>query len=308
MNANETAVTRERSAKLFAKEISRKSSPNVNKGQSITRNPIPALILAVAVTALAPLPAHAIVLTYSTIFETPAKLYDVDTETGLSSVRSVLTIQDDYFAMDTRPSDGKLFLLGRNGDLYTADPNTGVTNWLGKTEIGDNNAAGLTFDPTTGKLYANRNLGYEFEYGLFEISDIDGSTIASYPFGDFRSLEFNSQGELYARGRFDRQLYQFDTGTFWGTPIGAGIVPGEYSLDPLGDGTFVEERLFSVTHSTPSFLYGNDFATGDALHVADLNGATAGLVYLPVPEPSGQAWSAAALFGAACLGRMRLTP
>lgn len=197
-------------------------------------------------------------------------------------------------------------MIGRDGDLYTADPDTGVTTWLGKTEVGDNRAVGLTFDPTTGKLFANANLGGSS--GLQEISDIDGSTIATYPFGDFRSLEFNLHGELYARGRRDRHLYQIDLSTGIWTQIGTGAVPGERISDPLIDGTFVGDRLYSViTSTTTSFLYENDFLNGDSLHLADLPGRPLGLVHLPVPEPSGFALVTAALF-AAGVSRRRWLP
>ena len=270
----------------------------------MTRKLFLTLSLSVASVFLTPLQSYAVVLTYTNIplRGEPARLYNVDTGTGVVSIRADLTIQDDYFAMDTRPSDGKLFLMGRDGDLYTADPNTGVTTWLGNTEVGDNSAAGLSFDPTTGKLYANRIL----RGPLYEISDIDGSTIATYPFGDFRSLQFNSQGELFARGRQDRHLYQINLDTGIWTKIGMGTVPGNSLDDALVDSTFVGDRLYSILNSnTTSFLYENDFMTGDSVHVADLPGKPLGLVSLPVPEPASLALAISVIMTAITLRRKR---
>lgn len=260
-----------------------------------------------APTAFMPLLSHAEVLTYSVIGES-AKLYDIDTETGVSSVRSELTIQDNIQAMDTRPSDGRLFLIGRDGDLYTADPDTGVMTWLGKTEVvaGLSGPVALAFHPTTEKLYAIRNLG-----GLYEISDIDGSTIASYPFGAFASMDFNSEGELYARGQLDRQLYQIDLDSRTWAPIGTGVVPGERISASIGDGAFVGDRLFTVVNTLdpPFMLYENDFVTGDAHLVANLPSHAVGLVHLPVPEPSSAALAISAVIGAMALRfRPKSTP
>lgn len=70
------------------------------------RRLILALALSFAFTALATQESLAIVLTFTEIpipNSKPARLYDVDTNTGVVSIRAELTIQDDYFAMDTRP-------------------------------------------------------------------------------------------------------------------------------------------------------------------------------------------------------------
>lgn len=113
--------------------------------------------------------------------------------------------------------NGRLYLLEDQGsadDLYTVDPNTGITNFIGAT--GRVSLQGLAASPS-GRLYA-----WDLADGLFTVNPATGTATdvdPTTPGRDMQCLAFDCRGNLF--GCRD-ELYRISTvDGSWGT-VGSG--------------------------------------------------------------------------------------
>jgi hypothetical protein len=229
---------------------------------------------------------------YDSINTGYTSLYSVETETGVSTSLGIITPQHlQITGMTYSPSDHSIYTIGlHNHAIYKIAPNTaaaafvGVVDWPGDPTL---QAVGLSFNPQTGDLYALRNFG-----GIFKISPTDASIISFAPSPDLANFAFNSQGELYARGRSSRLLYLVNPETGSVTQVGDGVIPPDGVITELGDAEFAAgDRLFGIragNNRVAPTLFESDTATGAATMITNLDGGlTAGSVFglVVVPEP-----------------------
>lgn len=211
------------------------------------------------------------------------KLYSFDTETGASTfIADVNNGQIDIQGMSIQPGTGVLYVIARDGGLYTIDYSTNPAQYqfIGMTDVNPSNqAAGLSFNPITGGLYALEVFG-----ATFNISPTDGSTISQSSTADFRAFAFNYQRELYVRGRIDHLLYKLDPNTGQELLVGNGTAP----LNILGGATFDDTgRSYGIVrvNSTLSEIYETDLADGGSTVLGDAIGNSSAITFLPTNNP-----------------------
>ena len=125
----------------------------------------------------------------------PRGLYDLDSTTGISTLRATVGGGERFFTMDTHPTTGVVYGVSvANGSLWTIDINSGATSYVvgtGIDALGD-----IAFDPTTGVLYGlGRN-----SFILYTIDITTGSytNIGTTPSNVRTGLCFSPGGQLYA--------------------------------------------------------------------------------------------------------------
>ncbi|NQU26598.1 MAG: DNRLRE domain-containing protein [Candidatus Nealsonbacteria bacterium] len=239
------------------------------------------------------------VLTYFS--ENSAALYDFNTITGTSTLRTFVEPfidRDALFSLDTRPSDEELFgVLGFGGPgdgLYTIDPNTGNTTFIGAPGA-DHYYTDITFQRTSGILYGGAYKTPGISRHLVEIDPADGSfvEIGELPFTGTGSLAMasNDTGDLYALFKASQSnvttLYSIDPTDASGAAIGTST-----ALFGGQDAVFLDDRLFVTDYarlSDPAANLGTmfevDVSSGVATEVGPLSGGHIGGVFVGDPIP-----------------------
>lgn len=226
--------------------------------------------------------ALAVTLLYSNYNGSP-RLYSFDTDTRVSTfVADINNGQIDISGMSVHPSTGELYVITRNGDLYTIDYSTNPAQYqfIGTTDVEPSNqAVGLSFNPITGELYALENFG-----ATFKISTTDGSTISQSSAADFRAFAFDYQRELYVRGRLDRLLYKLNPDTGQAVLVGNGTAPPNI----LAGATFDDNgRYYGIIrlNVTDSQIYETDLTNGGSTVLANLIDNANAITFLPTNNP-----------------------
>jgi hypothetical protein len=248
--------------------------------------PIKATIIALAGCAI---PLHAANLIY---FEetgsasTPRGLYNFDTSTGLSTLRTAVGGTERFFSMAVRPSDNQAFALsfGTTSSLYKINLNTGAFSLVGSTQTGD--MLGLAVNPFTGQLYGLKN-----QTGLYSINSTTGQATLIGSAGDVnRGLDFSPSGNLFGFSN-GGALYRVNPATGAATPVGGTGAPMPMP-PPAG---IMEDAAFTAagelyTGDFSGNIYRMDPTTGNGVLVGTTGMGTGllGMVADPleVPEPT----------------------
>ncbi len=239
------------------------------------------------------------VLTYFS--ENSVALYDFDTTTRTSMLRTYVEPfinRDALFSLDARPSDEEVFgVLGFGGPgdgLYTIDPDTGNTTFIGAPGA-DNYYTDITFQRTSGILYGGVFRTPGMSRHLVEIDPADGSfvEIGELPFTGTGPLALasNDMGDLYALFKSSQSnvttLYSIDP-----TDASAAAIGTSTAFFGGQDAVFSDGRLFVTDYAQLSDPPGNlgtmfevDVSNGIATEVGILSGGHVGGVFVGVPPP-----------------------
>jgi len=242
---------------------------------------------------------RAAVLTYFS--ENSVALYDFDTITRTSLLRTYVEPfinRDALFSLDTRPSDEEVFgVLGFGGPgdgLYTIDPNTGNTTFIGAPGA-DHYYTDITFQRTSGILYGGVYRTPGMSRHLVEIDPADGSfvEIGELPFTGTGPLALasNDMGDLYALFKSSRSnvttLYSIDP-----TDASAAAIGTSTAFFGSQDAVFLDGRLFVTDYAQLSdppanrgTMFEVDVSSGVATEVGTLSGGHIGGVFVGEPFP-----------------------
>jgi outer membrane protein assembly factor BamB len=214
-------------------------------------------------------------------------LYNFDTDTGLTTLRTSISGYHRFIAMDQRPSDGTVFAVNA-GDLdpsglYTININTGAYSLIGLTGV-SGFINGVAFNPLNGQLFGLRYAGGR----LGELWSINQQTGAATFIGSTGSVDqglvCSPSGQLFG---FDRwgSLYRIDPATAATTPVGGSVILDivDPAFDPSG-------TLYAYNHSGGG-IYTIDTVTGNGTLIAPtpFQFNPLGLIVAPVPEPGAAA-------------------
>ena len=250
-------------------------------------------------------PAYAVVLVY---FDenggsgSPRGLYDFDSDTRVSTLRTTLGGTQRFTAMDVRRSDRELFAVSLDGGLWNIDPDSGDTTLIGDTGLGSLGPTGIAFDPFTDRLLVLENS----TTNLYEVDAVTAaaSLIGTLGSGVDRGLSFSPSGELFAYN-FGPNLYRIDPSAATATLVGG---PTPYSMI-REDSTFTPDGRLFVTDFDGN-IYQTDPLSGLGAFTGNtgLNRGLLGLFsadsLIAVPEPA-TLWLAA--IGLAAIGFIRRT-
>jgi len=212
----------------------------------------------------------------------PRGMYNFDSVTGISTLRTTVGGSERFFGMDVQPSTGRVFVTNVPTipcTLSVIDVDTGAFTLIGP--INNDTIADIAFDPTDGRLYGiNRNSPYRFY-------SIDPGTGASTLIGTSSDaarcgLVFSPSGQLYAFS-IGGILATVDKNTGQATVVGGGPVAGS----PVEDATFTPSgRLFFTMFSGQ--IYEVNPATGQQTLVGNSNAGSGllGLIAAPSSTPS----------------------
>lgn len=205
----------------------------------------------------------------------PRGLYNFDPLAGTSTLRATVPGTQRLFALDVRPSDGKVFATDLDSRLLTIDIDTGQLTDIGATGVSQ--MVGIAFSPIDGTLYGLQHNGL-----LYRVDPHTAAcTFIGLTGGVERGLAFSPAGQLY--GFTDEgHLYQIDPATAAVTPVGGR---GNACAAMAEDAAFLPNgRLFATD------FVGNLFETNPTTGDGTLIGTTgmgAGLLGLIVtPEPT----------------------
>jgi len=246
--------------------------------------------------------SEAVVLTY---FEenggagNPRGLYDYDTETGISTLRTTVGGVPDrplprLFSFAVRASDGAVFAAepqstrGNQNSLYRVDPISGELVRLGGPP--GKLYLSITFHPLTNELFANTF--EQFPTGPEALVTVDqftgqiSSTIGLL--AQLRlALGFSPTGELFgivhsgSGGGIPGELYRVDPSTAGLTRVGTGITP---IVNVLEDIVFAEGSIFGLDFN--GVFYETDPSTGVGTIIGETGmGQGAGGIFL-LPQPA----------------------
>jgi hypothetical protein len=213
----------------------------------------------------------------------PRGLYNFDSATGISTLRTAVDGAQRFFGLEVQPSTGRVFATNVPATpctLWNIDTDTGQATLIGS--INNDTIADITFDPTDGRMFANnRNSPYR-------LYTIDPATAAPTLIGtttdDARcGLVFSPTGQLYGFS-IDGRLAQVDKTTGATTVISAAGVPAGFTVE---DSTFTPDgRLFITMFS--GHIYQVDLATG-AQTLVGTSGSGTGLLGIIAAPGSGPA-------------------
>jgi hypothetical protein len=213
--------------------------------------------------------------------QSPRGLYNFDTVTGISTLRTTVPGTERFFSMDVRPSDGTVFAvsLEPTPGIFTIDINAGAASLVGLTGIHD--LAGVAFHPTSGQLFGLKNQG-----GLYSINQLTGAAtfIGNTTFeGGYvdRGLVFSPSGRLFGFTH-SGALYQIDTATGSVAPVGGSGNPVNLLSE---DAAFTSAgELFATDFA--GTIFRTDPLTGNGTVVGSTGLGSGLLGIIAVPEPS----------------------
>jgi len=169
----------------------------------------------------------------------PRGLFDLDSTTGLSSLRTTVGGSERFFSMDVHPTTGTAYAISANDSrLWTIDVDTGVTSFVAATGL--DTVDDIAFDPTTSILYGlgrNSNLLYTIDAASGS-STIIGTTLSGVRTG----LTFGPGGQLYAFS-LNGALYAVDKANASCTLIG----DSGPAIGLLEDATFASTGMIYAT-------------------------------------------------------------
>jgi len=220
----------------------------------------------VVVLALLALPAGSTVLVYfdEQGFGLNSRgLYNFDTETGISTLRTTVSGSERFFGWDVRRSDRVVFAVDLGGSLWTIDPNTGEKSLIGQTGLGDQGPVGIAFHPLTDRLLVLQN-------SSTRLYEVDASTAIATLIGEVgngvdRGLSFSPAGELFAFQGTGPDLYRIDPATAAGTLVG-GPTP---FVGIREDSTFTHDGELFVND-----FFGNIYRTDPSTGIGEWIGST----------------------------------
>ena len=204
----------------------------------------------------------------------PRGLYNFDSATGVSTLRTTVGGTQRFFGLVTQPGTGLVYASdpANTSTLWTLDINTGAATQVGP--INGDTIADITFDPATGVLYGmGRNSSR-----LYTISISTGApTLVGTSDAQVRcGLTFSPSGQLYAFSTTGI-LYSVDKTTAAATLIGGGV-PGSL----VEDAEFTSDGHLYFT-SFYGQIYRVDPATGGATQVGDTGAGTGLLGIIAAP-------------------------
>jgi hypothetical protein len=139
----------------------------------------------------------------------PRGLYDFDSGTGGSSLRTTVDAGPRFFSLARRPSDGQVFAMHPIGSvLYKLDLDTGAFQLVANTGL--DTIADIAFDPMTDEMYGlGRNTSL-----FYRIDPDSGSSQLIANIAPIRSgITFSPDGMMYGLTVFDGDLYTIDPTT-----------------------------------------------------------------------------------------------
>lgn len=169
-------------------------------------------------------------------------MYTIDTLDGTVTHVGYHGIASGFCALEYSQSRGLLLGLTRltTARLYSLDPNTAVTSYIGSLGIGYVYEGALAFDPTNGTLYG-ANAGENETPSIFVVNPSTGAGtivgLVGSPPHDFDGLIFDDSGQLYGLDGETQALWKIDknnpggsgtemVGTGLGSDINMGSVGG----------------------------------------------------------------------------------
>ncbi len=165
-------------------------------------------------------------------------IYTIDTLDGTVMLVGSHGIASGFCGLEYSQRGDLLLGLTRltSAKLYSVDPNTAVTTYIGSLGIGYVYEGALAFDPTNGTLYG-ANAGSNEQPSIFVVNPSTGvGTIVGLvgsPPHDFDGLIFDDYGQLYGLDGETQALWKIDKndpggpGTqMVGTGLGSGIDMG----------------------------------------------------------------------------------
>lgn len=178
--------------------------------------------------------ARGVILTYfqelgSGVY--PRGLYDFDTTTGVSTLRTPMSGRERLFTFAANPSNGRVY-AANGGDqnhngFYEVDISTGMISLIGTPPYGAVYES-IAFDPTTEVLYA---VLVTYSSGwVYTLATVDPVTASPNIIGqthDYTVLVFSDTGELF------------------------GLIGG----DAYSDGPGIRGDLFSIDKTTGNYTF-----------------------------------------------------
>jgi len=208
----------------------------------------------------------------------PRGLYNFDTTTGTSTLRTTVGGSERFFGIDMRPSDETLFAVSYEPTpaIFTINPNNGAFALVGLTGLGSN-MVGLAVQPGTNKLFGLTNSS-----GLYSVDQSTGAATFIGPTLANRGLVFSPSGQLFGFAQ-NGALYTIDPTNGNATAVGG-------SGNPVTN--IAEDAAFTPTGE----LYATDFngkifktdpLTGNGTLIGNTNMGFGLLGLAVVPEPAG---------------------
>jgi hypothetical protein len=165
----------------------------------------------------------------------PRGLYNFDSATGVSTLRTPVGGSQRFFGLATRPSTGVVYATDpqNTSTLWTLDIDTGAATFIGN--INGDTIADISFDPLTGTLYG---MGRNSER-LYTIDPATGApTLVGTSDPQVRcGMCLSPTGQMYAFST-SGVLYSVDKTTAAATLIGGGV-PGvlveDAEFTPVGN-------------------------------------------------------------------------
>ena len=230
----------------------------------------------------------------------PRGLYNFDTQTGISTLRTTVPGTTRFFAMDVRQSDQKVFAIDLGGGLWTLNINSGQSTLIGQTGI--RSPVSLAVNSTTGAMYVLTVNGLYNPPYLYSVDPATGAAVRVGQTGvASRGLAFSPVGELFAFGDLGT-LYRVNPATGQVSGVGGSGNPVPIRGDIHEDATFTRSgELFACSYQ--GIVYQTDPVTGDGRMIGYTHLADGMLGLIEVPEPA-TAWLVA-LGTLGVLGRRR---
>jgi hypothetical protein len=206
----------------------------------------------------------------------PRGLYDFNSSTATSSLRTTVSGTERFFAMDRRPSDGTVFAVDLSGGLWTLNIDTGAKVKIGDTGI--SSLRGLAINPLTGDMVVT-----QAQFPGVILYHLNPVTAVPTQVGFVEvqgGLAFSPTGVLYA---FDGDLlYTVNPNTGAAqrvqNPGPAGPLPQN-----IQDGAFASDGRYFIVEFFGNIAEVNPSTGAGSVLGAIPNGGT--LALLAVPEP-----------------------
>jgi outer membrane protein assembly factor BamB len=239
-----------------------------------TRAIVPHVIRLLAVVAALGLPAARAQADFLTYFlrdpagANPRGLYNFDTATGTSTLRAPVTSTNPLFSFDIRPSDGTVFGVDLNSNLFRINPDTGQVTVIGNTGVGAGTLTAIAFRPSD-------SAGFVDAQGQFySLNAATGAVTLIGPSPNVnRGLIFSPTGTLFGFNSDTGNLYTVDPATGATTLVG-------------GSGPPITVLAEDATFGASGALYMQDFGdpvNGITGHIFQVNTASGARTVVGTP-------------------------
>ncbi len=210
----------------------------------------------------------------------PRGLFNLDTDTGVRTLRTTVGGSQRFFGMAVQPATGLVYAVSVPGNptgLWTIDIDTGATSMV--ASIGLDTIADITFDPATGEMYGQERNG---TYRIFKIDPNTGiATLVGEPGAEARcGLTFAPNGDLFAFS-IGGELYSIDKNTGAATLIG-----GPTGISVVEDGTVTRSGQLYIT-AWEGAIYRVDSSTGSRVLIHATGMGSGCLAIIEEPGPAG---------------------